>query len=38
VHDEDDGFAGATVGNASPAAGLHPTCDLGRSSPRSTSD
>jgi hypothetical protein len=27
-----------SVGNASPAASLHATCDLGRSNPWSTSD
>jgi hypothetical protein len=27
-----------SVGNTSPAVGLHPTCDLGCNSPQSTSD
>jgi hypothetical protein len=38
VRDEDDVSPVPSVGNTSPAASLHPTCDLGRSNPRSTRD
>jgi hypothetical protein len=38
VRDEDDCLVGALGRNASPTAGLHLTCELGRSSLRSTSD
>jgi hypothetical protein len=38
VREEDMVSLVPSVGNASPAAGLHPTCDLGHSRTRSTSD